>query len=139
MSGQLKLDDVWEMLKPLDIYYPDIRNWFYTKVIPGLDNHTRTILTEYDNDDLIGLSILKHDAVEKKICTLVVREGYRRHGVGSKLLAQGVSVLGYGTYITINKRLFNAYNNLLTDFGFVLVSNDIATSDTTELFYELLN
>ncbi len=75
-------------------YYPDIDHWFSSVVLPGIVNGTRRIIVKRDAVAVRGLSILKRDVDEKKICTFWVHPNSRGAGVGQQLLEESVEWLG---------------------------------------------
>lgn len=74
--------------------YPDHRKWFKDKVVVGISNGTREIIACNINDNLAGVTILKHTSEEAKICTLYVSEHYRGKGIASSLLERSFKYLG---------------------------------------------
>ncbi|UAY77835.1 GNAT family N-acetyltransferase [Pasteurella canis] len=84
--------------------YPNISIW-YDKVIKEIDKdpNRREMLIALSRDNgslsIIGLMILKNHDIEKKICTLRVKDAYQKKGIGSKLFEEAFK------YLNTNKPL----------------------------------
>ena len=70
-----------------EILSPKLFDWLENKVIKDL-GATRVIYLSIGKSDkeITGLSILKKDNIESKICTLFVPERYRNNNIGSALI-----------------------------------------------------
>ncbi len=55
----------------ISTYYPNYREWFQTKMLPGILQGTRAIIAIEDSDEVVALISLKKEE-ERKICTLYV-------------------------------------------------------------------
>ncbi|XWY19577.1 GNAT family N-acetyltransferase [Bisgaard Taxon 45] len=84
--------------------YPNISIW-YEKIIKEIDEDSNLremfIVLSMDSGSLsiIGLMILKNHNVEKKICTLRIKDDYQKKGIGSKLFEEAFK------YLNTNKPL----------------------------------
>jgi len=88
------VDEIYLLTKHLNKIYPEYKKWFYDKQIKGCLNGKRNILfIKNENEKIIGMSSLKKDNYEKKICTLFVKEEYRNKGYGNLLLEKSLSYL----------------------------------------------
>ena len=74
--------------------YPDFCLWLRATVIPGLVSGERSIWIEQRDESIVGLLILKHSKVERKLCTLRVREPLQNRGMGMRLFERAFDVLG---------------------------------------------
>lgn len=74
--------------------YPGYLQWFYGKSIPRVFNKTGDMLFYLDGYQIVGLSILKKDSDEKKICTFMISEDYRKKGYSKLLLEESFKLLG---------------------------------------------
>ena len=74
--------------------YPDFCLWLRATVIPGLVSGERTIWIEQRDKSIVGLLILKHSILERKLCTLRVREPLQNRGMGMRLFERAFEVLG---------------------------------------------
>lgn len=72
-------------LLPLSPDYPTIEQWFRVKVVPGLRDGTRHVLSLQRDGNLVGLGIAKSEPHERKICTVRVAPAYVGRGIGVRL------------------------------------------------------
>ena len=111
--------------------YPDYLKWYYSKNIPRIINGTGEIIFYLDGLTVAGLSILKKDDLEKKICTLLINEEYRKHGYSKQLLESSFDYLG------TDKPLITIPSNRLEEFNSIITSyNWQETSITNKYFTE---
>ncbi|MDR5759753.1 GNAT family N-acetyltransferase [Caballeronia sp. LZ035] len=73
--------------------YPQFDDWFATKVIPGIRNGERTMLIERRDELTVGLLIVKHTMLEKKLCTLRIRPNFESKGLGVRLFQTAFDLL----------------------------------------------
>lgn len=78
-------DDIFTILIESQEWYPEIFNWYFQKFVPGLFNGPRSILKYHIGNDVAGIALLKKEINEKKICTLQVKDHYRKNGIGKAL------------------------------------------------------
>jgi hypothetical protein len=65
--------DVLELLPILEELgnaYPGFREWFMSKVVPGVADGTRRVFAEISDSRISGVAIAKRDHRELKLCTL---------------------------------------------------------------------
>lgn len=74
--------------------YPNHFKWYWTKEIPRVLNGTGEIIICCINNKVVGVVFLKKDATEKKICTFLVVEKYRRKHISDKMLEYAFKYLG---------------------------------------------
>lgn len=74
--------------------YPEYFDWFFRKNLPRLFNGTGEIIFYLDGLTIGGLAILKKDIDEKKICTLLISEEFRKKGYGKTLVEESFEFLG---------------------------------------------
>lgn len=74
--------------------YPEYLKWFFQKSIPRIFNGTGEIIFFLNGLSIGGLAILKNDIDEKKICTLLISDEFKRKGYGSLLLEDSFKFLG---------------------------------------------
>lgn len=58
------------LLAGLEEIYPGFREWYLCKVVPGIRRGDRAMFAEVNDSCVVGLSIVKRSATERKICTL---------------------------------------------------------------------
>lgn len=82
------------------------------------------VLTEEDKPRrLIGLTILKNDPEEKKICTIRVAPDYQRQGWGTALIKKSMEILGTDKpLITVSEKHIGVFKAFLKQFDFRVVN-----------------
>lgn len=100
--------------------YPNFKNWLYMTFRPGHLNGSRTVLFSYVGDKVSGISMLKHDLLERKICTFYVLPEFRGRGLGAELMNRSVDILGgKDIVITVSEeRTADLYPTLMNS-GFI--------------------
>lgn len=74
--------------------YPKHFEWYWAKEIPRVFNGTGEVVICMIDNNIAGVAFLKKDDVERKICTILVVDGYRGKHVAIKLLEQAFKYLG---------------------------------------------
>lgn len=78
--------------------YPIHKEWYFEKTLPAtINTDERNILfirNPEQPDEIIGMSCLKDDGEEKKICTICMVDKYRGLGLGSALMKASMEWLG---------------------------------------------
>lgn len=106
-------------LRKLVYEYNGFEKWFSGLFISdGLLKKDREIIICEYNFQLVGISILKNDNIEKKICTLRVSKPFQKQGIGRQLMELSFEWLDdEKPLITIHnskkhefKKLFKHYN-----------------------------
>lgn len=106
------IDDVYEFTKDIEKYYSDYKEWFYNKHIK--EKNRKTIYIK--NNCLIGIINLKKE--EKKICTIYVKDEYRRNGISDILLEEAFKYLGtMKPYITIHKDNLKYFKDIIKRYN----------------------
>lgn len=112
--------------------YPNILQWYQTKVLPGLETGEREIIfackfdkNEFQNSqflEVLGYVILKKTPKEKKICTIRVEPQYRNMGIGEALLKRSFIFLDTSLpMITISEDNIKYFKKLLEKYKFRLI------------------
>lgn len=89
---EIKQDDVYLLyhyLKEAKAYYPNFDIWYYTNVVPSINNRSKQIITISENNVIKGISIVKLQD-EKKLCTLKVMDNYQNKGIGIRLFEKAL-------------------------------------------------
>ncbi|QAS78762.1 N-acetyltransferase [Rhizobium acidisoli] len=118
--------------------YPDIQNWYISKVVPGLRLGTRFLLPVHRNGELVAVGIAKNDGLERKICTVRVAPHHAGRGLGLRVFdgllkwldddQPGLTVSG--TKLPAFERIFDWYG-----FKFTGVENDVYVRGRQEFGY----
>ncbi|QCB53936.1 GNAT family N-acetyltransferase [Sphingopyxis sp. PAMC25046] len=114
-----KADAFWPALAHLEASYPGFGAWYWSKVVPGLDNATRQILHVGDVENPAAIAIVKRDNIEAKICTLWVSETCRGKGVGGELMAEAIDWIGHAhPLFTVPAERYEEFRPLMARFRF---------------------
>lgn len=135
-SELLVYEAIYERIKKAKKFYPDFKNWYYSKVIPEVINNKREIILEQRANEIVGLSIVKFD--EKKLCTLKIFDEYKNRGYGLRLFEKSFERLETNKpFLTASeekhqefKRIFKYYNFELTS-----VKENLYRKGKKEYFY----
>jgi len=99
--------------------YPRFETWFESKVVPGLVCGDRTIQIEQRDNRVIGLLILKRSALERKLCTLRVREEFSNRGLGIRLFESAFELLQTREpLLSVSDANILKFQRIFTYFGF---------------------
>lgn len=137
--GELLLDDVnkkirnSKSLRELKKSYPEFDKWYFETVIPDIKNGYNgrdmlVVIAKYKNGEFIrtsiaGISVLKCNETEKKICTFHIFPGFERYGIGTLLMKKCFSNLGTNKpLLTVSSRKKPYFDVFLKLFGFELTS-----------------
>jgi len=95
--------------------YPDYKEWYTKKQVPGLYDGTRNIIIAHIKDKIVGFVSLKKTKEEKKICTFYVEKTYRKNEIGTILVEKAIK------YLETEKPLITIPMNKLNQF--IKISN----------------
>lgn len=111
------------LLSDLEYEYPFFTKWL-EKVFYEMANSDKRKIIVCSGDNLFdiwGLSIIKNDEEEKKICTLRVMPNYQRRGIGTILLQKSLDLLGDSKpLLTVSEKYIDSFRPFLKKNGFVL-------------------
>lgn len=111
-------------LLPLSREYPDIENWFRWRVVPGLRAGTRTLICVHREGRLIGVGIGKHEAYERKICTVRVAPSYFGRGIGLRLFDSLLRWLDTDQpHLTVSEPKLPAFERIFERYNFKRTSS----------------
>lgn len=97
--------------------YPNHFNWYWSKTVPGIFNGTREILICTVNKKIAGVAFLKNENDEKKICTFLILELYRKMDIDSKLIEKSFEFLGTTRpLISIPEYKLNMFKNIIKKY-----------------------
>lgn len=100
--------------------YQNYYRWFYSKSVPRVLDGSGEMLFYLDGLIVAGLAILKNTPDEKKICTLMIAEEYRKKGYGSKIVEDAFEILGTDKpLITIPERRLDEFSQIILENGWV--------------------
>lgn len=117
--------------------YPDYDRWFYSKVIPRVLNKTGEIIFCLDDYMLVGLAILKKEIDERKICTFVILEEYRKKGFSKPLLEEAFKYLETDKpLITIPESRLDAFSKIIRAYDWIETSRTNKYNSEEVIFNE---
>lgn len=97
--------------------YQEYCKWFFQKSIPRIFTKTGEVIFFLDGLNIVGLSILKKDVNEKKICTLLISEDFQKKGYGKLLLESSFDFLGTSKpLITIPAYSVDKFSSFITAY-----------------------
>ena len=116
--------------------YPDYKEWYMNKQIPGIYDGTRNIIIAHIKDRIVGFVSLKKTSEEKKICTFYVEKTFRKNKIGTILAEKAIEYLEEEKpLITIPMdklnqfiKISNKYNWQITD-----IKENLYRTDTPEV------
>lgn len=98
--------------------YPNYDKWYYTKTIPRVMTKHGEIVFYLDGFMLVGLAILKKEIEEKKICTFMILEEYRKKGYSKFLLEESFK------YLQTDKPVITIPTKRLDEFSSIINAYD---------------
>lgn len=99
-----------------NLQYPEYRKWFYTVNLPRIIDGGGDVIFHSDGLEIVNLAVLKNTD-EKKICTLLVNEDYRKKGYGREILEDAFEYLGTEKpLITIPEKRLLEFSSFVEDY-----------------------
>lgn len=127
------IDDVLYLSMLVKHDYPNYREWFITKQVPGLYDGSRNIIVAHMNSQIVGFISLKKDATEKKICTFYIAKTFRKNKVGSILALKAIE------WLECDKPLITIPTDKLGDFIRIAKRYDWTVTDIKDGLYRINN
>ena len=109
--------------------YPNYYKWYYGKNLPRIINGTGEAIFYLDGFEVVGLSMLKRDLAESKICTLLINEDYRKRGYSKLILEDSFDFLG------TDKPLITIPSRRLDEFQKIIDAYNWTSTDITDKYY----
>ncbi len=128
----------YEFLKPLSVDYPDIRQWYFNKVLPGLNDESRYLKLIERDDRIVALGIAKKSDDEYKICTVRVSQDHIGKGFGIMVFDDLLKWLGIDQpNFTVNESKLPQFERMFDYYGFKKTSycNGLYRPDSIEVGY----
>lgn len=117
-AASVTLWSVWSELRHLEGVYPGFGSWYWKKVVPGLHDGSRKILTSTAGGVLSGIVIAKSQN-EKKICTVWVPREFRGHSIARHLMQGAFDWLGTTKPLfTVPDERMQEFAGLVRELGF---------------------
>jgi hypothetical protein len=124
---------IMEILKvtlPVKEDYPEYKDWFLNKQVKGI-NIDRDIIFAVYNNEIVGVSSIKGDSNEKKICTLYVKKCLRKNSIGTNLVNLSCEEL------ETDKPLITISSNKLYDYRKIILERDWECNEVIDDLYKL--
>lgn len=114
--------EIKEFVKRIAWEYYGFWNWFDNLFSEKYElDSTREIIICHSGLQMVGISILKRDLMEQKICTLRVSKEFQRRGIGKQLVELSLEWLQNDKpLITVHKSKSKEFESLFDRYGFVL-------------------
>lgn len=113
--------ELFHFLEDLQKEYSNFHNWYFKKVFNSILLGERQIIIKKYKSEILGISILKNNLFEKKICTLRVNEKYRGLKIGTELMNHSLDILDDSIpLITVSSKRLSEFSKLLKNFNFEL-------------------
>lgn len=122
--------EILKVTLPAKEDYPGYKDWFLNKQVKGLEVDRDIIFAVYNNE-IVGVSSIKGDSLEKKICTLYVKKCFRRNSIGTNLVNLSCEEL------ETDKPLITISSNKLYDFRKIILSRDWQCNEVIDDLYKL--
>ena len=98
--------------------YQNYCNWYYQKNIPRVLDGSGDIIFYLDGFNIVALSVLKKTPEERKICTLLTTEDYRKKGFSKLLLEDSFE------FLETDKPLITIPANKIDEFSSIITAYD---------------
>ena len=127
---ELKVDDIkrqtdafkstFELIKKHQESYPNIEEWFKTKVIPGVKEKDRGVYVGFHNDRPIATAVVKKGE-DSKFCHLHIEKELRHQNIGDiffMLMSTYVRGFAKRVHFSLPEGLWEEKKSFFTSFGF---------------------
>jgi len=121
--------NILKVTLPIKDDYPEYKDWFLNKQVKGI-NTDRDIIFAVYNEEIVGVSNIKGDILEKKICTLYIKECFRKNSIGSNLIKLSCEEL------ETDKPLITISSNKIYDYRKIIIKNQWELSEELNNFYK---
>lgn len=121
--------DILNITLPIKDDYPGYKDWFLNKQVKGI-NIDRDILFAKYNNEIVGIVNIKNSEEEKKICTIYIKNIFRKNYIGSTLVRMACDKL------ETNKPLITISSNKIYDYRKIILDNGWELSDELSNYYK---
>lgn len=102
--------------------YPKHFEWYWTKEIPRVIAGTGEVVIATIDTSVVGVTFLKKESTESKLCTLLVVEGFRNKHIATKLLKEAFKYLGTTKpLITLADYKLPLFEHIIKKYGWTLI------------------
>jgi hypothetical protein len=121
---------VYGQLADLKRYYPDFENWYWTKVVPGLEDGSRALFA-HERGGQFSVVIAKRTLHEKKLCTVRTSSKVFARGIATNLIHQAIDWLG------CEKPLITVPEERLPEFARIFATLDFSLKQIANSCYRI--
>jgi len=114
-------EQIIPLTNTIKVSYPGYLDWLNNKFFYELKSNQkqRGYVFALDRGLLVGLALLKNYCMEKKLCCLFVKKGYRNHGIAKNLIKHSFDILKTKKpLVTISEQNIDMFLHLFQQFGF---------------------
>ena len=118
------IEELYQETSENEEQYPNYKKWFYETNLPRVFSKKGEIIFYRDAFQIAGLSILKKDNQESKICTFKIHHTYKKTGLSRKLLEDSFDYLETAKpLITIPQNKLLEFSKIIEDYNWVLIGS----------------
>ena len=110
----------FELIRRHQEKYPEIENWFRSKVVPGIIQNTRSAFIGFDNDKPFATAVVKKGE-DSKFCHLYIEEELRHQNIGDVFfILMSMCVRNYAkrVHFSLPEGLWEEKKRFFNSFGF---------------------
>ena len=106
---------VFKIIEKIGNFYPDFRNWYFDKVIPGVLLNQDEIFIAKKKDIILGACIIKNSD-EKKLRCIRVSEEFQNKGYGLYIIDEALKRLNVDKpNLSVPEELMNDYSRIFVN------------------------
>lgn len=111
------LYSAYNILESLTNYYPNFKDWYWNKVVPGILTGEDKIIIAEKRNDLVGISLIKDNFnSEKKLRAVRILPKYQNKGVGLYLIDKSLEMLNCDKpMVSVSEELFHDYSRMFVE------------------------
>jgi len=115
----IELYHAFNILLPISNLYPDFKQWYWNKVIPGIIQGQDKIIIAEHKGEIIGISLIKKGS-EDKLRALRVIEKFQKKGYGLYLIDRSLKELDNPKpIVSVAEEMINQYSRIFINrYGF---------------------
>lgn len=104
----------------IDVYYPNIADWYVNTVIPGITLDNDILLLAKDGSTIAGICLAKKGEENKLRCIRVSKD-YQNSGLGLRLIDRALDLVGDKPLVSVSEELLHSYSRMFVKrYGFSL-------------------
>ena len=98
--------------------YLNYFKWYWEKVVPNILKGTRDVIIVTVNGEMAGVTIVKKEDKERKLCTIFVIPEYRDRKITTKLLEESFAFLETTTpLVTISEDKLDMFQGIIKKYN----------------------